>query len=158
MILEQILDHIHNYFEKDIVEGEFTIESGSISLDFLQEGQYFKIVGSVFNDGVHVYHEPNNNVTGQTSGSQIEDTLTDEVFEGEIWAMAVPRAVIALASEIQEWANTYGDSMVSPYQSESFGGYSYTKKSSGSQESSANDSSDWRSVFRSRLNNWRKIS
>lgn len=142
MMLEQILDHIHNYFVKEVVSGKFTISEG-IQLDFLQEGQYFKIVGSVLNDGIYMYPASD---------------LIDEEFDGEIWAMAVPRAVIALASEIEDWNEKFGDSAVSPFQSESFGGYSYTKKSGGSQSESGYDPSDWRSVFRSRLNNWRKIS
>lgn len=142
-MLEQILNYIHNYFEKDIVPGVYTISSGTISIDFLQNNQYFRIVGSVFNDGVYRYPVAN---------------LTDETFTGEVWALAVPPAVIALVSEIENWTSKYSDAMNSPYQSESFGGYSYTKKSSGGQSNNDNDSSDWRSIFRSRLNHWRKVS
>ena len=141
-MLEQILDYIHNYFEKDIVPGTYTVSSGSIDVDFLQNNQYFRIRGSVFNDGVYKY--PVNN-------------LVDEEFTGEIWAMAVPPAVIALSAEITNWMSKYGEAMDGPYQSESFGGYSYTKKSSGGSSGNA-DPSDWRSVFSSRLNHWRKIS
>ena len=141
-MLEQILDYIHNYFEKEVISDTFTVSSGSLNVDFLQNGQYFRIVGSVFNDGVHQYPASN---------------LVDEVFSGEIWAMAVPPAVIAVSKEIGDWVEKYGDVMNGPFQSESFGGYSYTKKSSGGSNDS-NDASDWRSVFRSRLNNWRKIS
>ena len=72
-----VLNHLNNYFvvKDGIHRDTFTIENGSVSLDFLQNGQYFKIIGSVFNDGIYQYP-----VTG----------LTDEEFEGEIWAMAVP--------------------------------------------------------------------
>lgn len=142
-MIEQILNYIHNYFEKDIVHGTFTVSSGALDVDFLQDDQYFRIKGSVFNDGVHRF---------PTSD------LIDESFHGEIWAMAVPPAVIALSNEIEEWVTKYGDQMDSPYQSESFGGYSYTKKSSGGSVNDGNDASDWRSVFRTRLNHWRKIS
>lgn len=142
-MIEQILNYIHNYFEKDIVRGTFTVSSGELGVDFLQDNQYFRIRGSVFNDGVHRF---------PTSD------LIDETFQGEVWAMAVPPAVIALSNEIEEWITKYGDQMDSPYQSESFGGYSYTKKSSGGSSNDGNDASDWRSVFRTRLNNWRKIS
>lgn len=142
-MIEQILNYIHNYFEKDIVRGTFTVSSGELGVDFLQDNQYFRIRGSVFNDGVHRF---------PTSD------LIDETFHGEVWAMAVPPAVIALSNEIEEWVAKYGDQMDSPYQSESFGGYSYTKKSSGGSSNDGNDASDWRSVFRTRLNNWRKIS
>ena len=143
-MIEQILDYIHNYFEKEIRRGVFTIAGGRPVVSFIQSDQYFRIVGSVFNDGVYKLSN--------------DMTLKDETFEGEIWAMAVPPAVIALSSEIEEWVDKYGDSANSPYQSESFGGYSYTKKSPSGNANDGNDASDWRSVFRSRLNHWRKIS
>lgn len=139
-MLEQILDYIHNYFEREIKHGSFVISSGNLSVSFLQDGQYFRIVGSVFNDGIHVYPASD---------------LTDEVFEGEIWAMAVPPAVIALSNEVQDWeTNNNGNS---PFTSESFGGYSYTKGTS-SRGSGGSTPIGWRDVFASRLNQWRKIS
>lgn len=142
-MLEQILDYIHNYFERDIVDGSFTISDGSVVLDFLQDGQHFRIHGSVFNDGVYKY---------PASG------LIDETFTGEIWAMAVPPAVIALADEITAWIDKYGDAMNSPYQSESFGGYSYSKGSGQNSSNNSSNPADWRVVFGSRLNHWRKIA
>ncbi len=141
--LEQVLNFIHNYFEKDIVKGTFTVSDGVMDLPFIKEGQYFRIVGSIFNDGIYKHPASLN---------------ADEVFEGEIWAMAVPPAVIAISVEIEEWINKYSSTMNSPFQSESFGGYSYTKKSSGGGGNSSYDPSDWRNLFRSRLNQWRKIS
>lgn len=137
-MLEQILDFIHNYFIREVHRGKFNISDGTIDLDFLQNGQYFKIVGSVFNDGIYQYPRFD---------------LMDETFVGEIWAMAVPSAVIALSNDIEKWQEQYGDKSLSPYQSESFGGYSYTKASA-----STGGQVDWRTVFRSRLNRWRKIS
>lgn len=143
-MLEQILDYIHNYFVKGVYCGLYRISGGTLTMDVLQEGQYYRIVGSIFNDGVHRY-------------SSEETSLMDEEFMGEIWAMAVPPAVIALSDEISAWIEKYGDAMNSPYQSESFGGYSYNKGSGGSG-GSAIGSADWRSVFGSRLNRWRKIN
>lgn len=140
-MLEQILDYIHNYFLKEVYRGTFVIESGSINVTSLQDGQYFRIVGSVFNDGVHQF--PN-------------DELVDETFNGEVWAMAVPPSVIALSEEIANWIIKYGDISQSPYNSESFGGYSYTK--SNGNEAGSNNSGSWQSVFGSRLRRWRKIS
>lgn len=143
-MLEQILDFIHNYFVKEVYRGKFKISSNTLNVDFLQEGQYYKIVGSVFNDGVHTYSS---------------DSLIDEEFTGEVWAMAVPPTIIALVSEINDWIEKYGDVMNSPFQSESFGGYSYSKGSGGSGDNnnSAN-AADWRKVFGSRLNAYRKIN
>lgn len=143
-MLEQILDFIHNYFVREVYRGKFKISSNTLNVDFLQEGQYYRIMGSVFNDGVHKYSS---------------DSLTDEEFVGEVWAMAIPPAIIALADEINTWLEKYGEIMNSPFQSESFGGYSYSK---GSGVSSDNDNSanaaDWRKVFGSRLNSYRKIN
>jgi hypothetical protein len=137
-MLEQVLRHINNFFEVDMRHGEYTVEDGSVTLPFLQEGQYFRIVGSVFNDGVYQY---------PASG------LTDETFDGSVWALAVPKEVLELAEEIKGWQEKYGDVSTSPYTNESFGGYSYTKAANEATGSGAT----WQGQFRSRLNTWRKI-
>jgi hypothetical protein len=138
-MLEQVLNYIHNYFEVNIVRDKFVISSGSIDIGFLQPGQYFRIKGSVFNDGVYQFPA---------------EGLHDEEFSGEVWAMAVPPSVIALVADIEKWVDDYGSVIDSPYQSESFGGYSYSK-ASGSNSGSG--SVDWQDVFRNRLNQRRKI-
>lgn len=136
-MLDEILAEIRNYFAVKVHSGDFEVIGGKLSpLDFLQNGQYFRIVGSVMNDGVYRY---------PYSG------LTDETFSGEIWALAVPPTLIALAADIEEYEKKAKET-VSPYTSESFGGYSYTKAtdSNGSPLS-------WEKVFAKRLNKWRKI-
>ena len=141
-MLEEIMDYIHNYFEQAICRGTFTISSSSLQdVDFLQEGQYFRILGSVFNDGIYQY--PCN-------------SLIDEQFTGEIWALAIPQRVVALAEEITAWNEKYSDTLNSPYQSESFGGYSYTKRAGNS--SGGSDTLSWKTQFKSQLNHWRKIA
>ncbi len=143
-MLTDLCQELRNWFERKKYFGTFTIENGAISVpeDSLQDGQYFRVVGSVFNDGVHQYGE---------------DELTDEVFTGAIWAMAVPPSVIDLSERISEWVNQYGDLVSSPYQSESFGGYSYTKASSGQGNANLGSNPTWQSTFASELNKWRKI-
>ena len=89
-MLQEILDYIHNYFVKEVYRGTFKIESGSLTVDFLQNGQYYKIVGSVFNDGVHKYLDNT-------------DVLIDEEFQGEIWAMAVPKGILDLEADIHRF-------------------------------------------------------
>lgn len=143
-MIEQILDHIHNYFVKEVHHGNYKINSGKLDVDFLVDGQYFKIVGSVLNDGVYKY--------------EATLTLNDESFSGEIWAMAVPRAVIALSLEIEDWVGKYGEASSSPFQSESFGGYSYSKSSGGGSSSTGGGNGGWQDAFRSRLNAYRKIA
>ena len=136
-MLEQVLRHLNNWFLVDIHEGTFTVENGSITLPFLLTNQYFRIVGSVFNDGLHQYPAVD---------------LTDETFTGSVWALAVPKAVIDLSVEIEAWQEKNGDASVSPYQSESFGGYSYSKAT----DSASGGAVTWQTAFRSRLNAWRK--
>ena len=139
-MLEQVLMHLKNWFlvPGGIHEGTYTIEDGGITLPFLANGQYFRIVGSVFNDGLHQYPASD---------------LKAETFEGTVWALAVPQAVIELAAEIEAWQKKNGEASVSPYQSESFGGYSYSKAT----DSATGGALTWQSAFRSRLSAWRKL-
>ena len=139
-MLEQVLMNIRNWFSVDggIYSGTFTIKDGGITLPFLVNGQYFRICGSVFNDGLHQY----------PAGD-----LKTETFDGTVWALAVPQAVIDLAAEIEAWQKKNGDASVSPYQSESFGGYSYSKATDGASGGAVT----WQSAFRSRLSAWRKL-
>lgn len=147
-MLTELCGEIRNYFlrdyRKDIHAGRFVISNGSIEpLSFLQDGQYYRIKNSVMNDGVYQY--PNS-------------TLTDEVFVGEIWAMAVPPAVIALSHEIEEWISANKDALSTPYQSESFGGYSYNLKSGATNENGGGGSISWQMQFANKLNRYRRIS
>lgn len=139
-MLEQILMHLNNWFlvPGGIYSDTYTIESGRLVLPFLQNGQYFRICGSVFNDGLHQY--PANN-------------LTDEEFSGTVWALAVPEIVINLAAEIDAWEAKNGAAAAGPYQSESKADYSYTKAT----DAQTGDAVTWQSAFRSRLNQRRKI-
>ena len=139
-MLEQVLMHLKNWFlvPGGIHEGTYTIEDGGIALPFLANGQYFRICGSVFNDGLHQYPPSD---------------LKAETFEGAVWALAVPQAVIELSKEIESWQTKNGDASVSPYQSESFGGYQYSKAT----DSASGGAVTWQSAFRSRLNAWRKL-
>ena len=118
-MIEKTLDglcaEVRNYFVKKIYSGTFTVSGGSITLGGIAANQYICIVGSVFNDGVHKYP-----LTG----------LVDETFTGEIWAMAVPPSVIALAEDIEKFNKDVEERglLDKGYASESFGGYSYTLK------------------------------
>lgn len=147
-MLTEICQELRNWFDtyQDKWLGDFVIEDGVLSGEGveLQDGQYYRIISSVFNDGVHQ--------VGVSS-------LFPERFRGAVWAMAVPPQIIALSEKIQAWLDKYGgiDSVaMSPYNSESFGGYSYSK-SGGASGSGAGSGADWRSAFAADLNRWRKI-
>ena len=139
-MLTELCAEIRNYFlvPGGIHRGTFTISGGELApLDFLKEGQYFRIVGSTLNDGVYQYPAVG---------------LADESFAGAVWAMAVPPAVIALADDIKAFCNSDA-AKVSQFKSESFAGYSYTK---ATDENGAVLS--WQSAFAKRLNHYRRIS
>ena len=139
-MLEQVLMHLKNWFlvPGGIHEGTYTIEDGGIALPFLANGQYFRICGSVFNDGLHQY----------PAGD-----LKTETFDGTVWALAVPQAVIDLASEIEAWEKKNGEAASGIYQSESFGGYSYSKAT----DAETGGAVTWQSAFKKQLSAWRKI-
>lgn len=148
-MLTELCQELRNWFEKEKHFGTFTIEGGRLTdSSFLQDGQYYRIVGSVFNDGVYV-NEPD------------DASLIDETFDGAIWAMAVPPTVVALSDKIDAWNALYGGAdshNMSPFNSESFGGYSYTKgDGAGGSGSGGSGVPTWQSTFASELNNWRKI-
>lgn len=141
-MLEELMRECRNWFKvpDGAYSGTFTIKDGSITLPFLVEGQYFRIIGSVFNDGVYQYG----------AGG-----LTDETFDGAVWALAVPAAFISLVEDVEAWCGKYESAANSPFQSESFAGYSYTKSSTNGD--SGGSVPGWQSVFASRLNKWRKL-
>ena len=152
-MLSELCHELRNWFDRGQPRfvGKFKIEEGQIkSLRFsreIQNGQYFRIIGSVFNDGVYCYND--------------ELFLKDESFYGGIWLMSIPPEVIELSAQIDLWKEKYGtiDSQsMSPFNSESFGGYSYSKGSSSvSGSGSISNPNSWQSVFADQLNRWRKI-
>lgn len=141
-MLEQICAFIHNFFYGDRYAGTFTIENGVLTVDGLVDGQYFRICGSRFNDGVYRYGV---------------DQLTDETFTGVIWEMRPPRAFLDIVAEIEAWNAQYGDTVNSPYQSESvLGVYNYQLKTGG--VSMGENLATWQSIFGQRLKQWRKLA
>lgn len=144
-MLEQVLTHIHNWFRvRDDVggihPGKYTIEDGGVVLPFLRDGQYFRIMGSVFNDGLYRY------------GPEME-ALHDETFDGAVWALAIPREVIDLSAEMAEWEAKNGAAAAGAYQSESFSGYSYSKATDSKTGGAV---TVW-STFRERMNPYRRL-
>lgn len=138
-MLETVLNHLHNWFEiRGAARAEtFSIVSGALELSFLLNGQYYRIEGSVFNDGLHKY--------GDT-----EDALEDETFTGRIIPLAIPKAVVNLSDEIAAWcANNPASDKIS----ESFDGYSYSRGTDGNGSAAGG----WQTAFRSRLNTWKKV-
>lgn len=149
-MLSELCQELKNWFDRNQpkLHGDFEISEGKITdetfIEAIQNNQYFRIISSVFNDGVYKYT------------NDLE--LINEKFNGSIWLMAIPKDVIDLSAEIDAWQAKYNNidsEAMSPFASESFGGYSYTKASGNSESGSSNPS--WQSVFASKLNLWRKI-
>lgn len=147
MGLDVLCAELKNYFIKDrsaIHLGDFEVKDGMVSpLDFMKVGQYFRIVGSDLNEGVYLYN-----------GEPMD--LKDEVFNGAIWAMSVPPIVLALSADIDAWRveNEALDSEnMSPYTSESYDGYSYSKGGN----SKGGTATSWQSQFADRLKPYRRL-
>ena len=147
-MLTQICQYLRNWFDRERIIGKFAITGGEITfangaaLPLLPE-QYYRLIGSVFNDGIKRY---------------CVDTLTDEpIFSGAVWSMAVPPDFIELVAEIEKWCGDNAQAISSPYASESFGGYSYSLRSGGGSSGSGDAGLTWQGQFASRLRPWRKI-
>ena len=151
-MLYEIMNHIHNFFpvKGAAITGEITIGDwifDTLNFDvgvtedtkdlrysttairlLLQDGQYYLVSGSIFNDGVYQYHK------GNTA------PLQEETFNGVVVPLAIPKPFLSLVDEISEWQAKNGN--LGAYQSESFGGYSYSRATNS----------------RARLNPWRKMA
>lgn len=151
-MLNEICAEIKNYFtfRGDIHIGDFAISGGVITPSFDIPTNYIRIVGSHLNDGVHVRGE---------NGFDLED---EAEFHGAVWVMSPPKDFLALVAEIEAWQKTNGaadSANMSPFQSESFGGYSYTKAGGGNSSGGGSAKvATWESTFASRLRMYRRIS
>jgi len=149
MTMYELCAECRNWFTRGVIRGTFRISDGAIEPPSgIQTGQYFRVVGSVFNDGIWQY---------PASG------MTDEEFSGAVWLLAIPPDFVALLDDINAWEAANRDAIASaaaeiiagPYTSESFAGYTYTKKTSlGDVPTTWKDP---RLGFSARLNEWRKI-
>ena len=143
----EVCQYLRNWFDKKQPHfvGDITISNGALPQTYgLKVGQYFRIVGSTLNDGVYQYP-----IT----------TLTDETFNGAILGMSLPKAFLSLLDDIETWKTKYASAdsaALSPYSSESFGGYAYSK-SSGSNDTATDKSGTWQGVFGARLAPYRKM-
>ena len=148
-MLTEVCQYLRNWFEREKLFGWFKVEGGILTrmdgtaLPILDE-QYFRVVGSVFNDGVHKLGDS-------------ADVLKDEpAFPGAVWLMSVPPVIVQLSDDVDAWKTANAAALASPYLSESFGGYSYSLRS-GSDAGGQATGLSWESQFASRLGPWRKI-
>lgn len=153
MDITEICLECKNFFLKngtaDIHQGHYVINGGNITdTRFLTASQFFRVSGSKLNDGVYF-----NTPEGRAM-------LIDEEFDGAIWDMSVPRTFIKLCEDIAEWQKKYGgvdSASMSPFNSESFGGYSYSKSPGGANSDGTASANTWQGVFAARLRKWRRL-
>lgn len=132
-MLYRVMRYLRNFFATTTYySGNFTVVDGVINPP-LNDGQYFLIEGSKYNNGVYIVGK---------------DTLTDESFYGVITLLAPPKDFIETVEAIEKFES---ENVKSAFTSESFGGYSYTKAQG------KNGPVTWREVFASELSIWRKI-
>lgn len=135
-MLTQICRHIKNYFPAESLQGEFRIENGRLTPDdILEPGCCYHISGSLHSDGVHIHPA---------------EGLIDEQFTGRLTKMAPPPDFLELCREIEDWEQKNSE-LSGVFVSESFGGYSYKRAEKNGCPAT------WRTVFRDRLNDFRKL-
>ena len=143
-MLTSVCQYLRNFFDRRSDGSrlpswteEITITGGELAgfTDRLLPGQYFRILDSVLNDGVHQYGV---------------DTLADETFSGTVQSMAVPQAVVDAAEALKEYRSKYGEALDSPFASENYFGYSWTKGTTA-------ETSGMPASVAATLNQWRKI-
>ena len=145
-VLLDVLREVNNFFHYETATeypyqhsetGSFVISNHVLSPvpAWLKTNQYVHIVGSVFNDGVFKYP------------SEFTQ-LVDEEFYGQVYGMAIPADLLALVTEISTYITNNPDS---PYASEAFGGYSYSKAANASGRPVS-----WQDTFGAKLNKYRK--
>lgn len=146
MTITDFCEVTRNWFDVSRHIGEYKIENGLIDLDYgagqyLPEplpNQYIRIVGSVLNDGIY------KNAEDEFEG------FADEIFKGAIWYLAIPNAVQELVGKINSWEEQNADALNKAYQSESFGGYSYSTGGNG-------EGISWQTHFAKDIERWQKI-
>ena len=153
-MLTELCAYLKNWFDEDEFHNKlprweqvFSIEDGKIDLSgMILKGQMFRIYGSMLNDGVYIYDD--------------DLVLKDETFTGLIQSMRTEPDFIALAKDIEEWLAKYGtitSMAMSPFNSESFNGYSYSMSTGGSSGDGSGGAASPIAMFGSRLARWKKI-
>lgn len=162
--LTDICKEINNWYDRRQRHfGTFTIKFGNL-LNFedkLKPGQFYRVIGSTFHDGVHLYTRNADGTFYPEPGAETESprpSAFNETFDGAIWPMFVPPNIIRLAKDVAAWRELYENAespALSPFAMESHGGYAYQMR--GGMTDAGNGVITWQSVFAARLNAERKF-
>ena len=82
--MTQVMRHIRNYFERERMDGEFTLQSGTLRP--MPPAPYIAIQGSAEHDGVYA--------------ADALPTGGAETFSGTVWGLHPPGDFVALCHEI----------------------------------------------------------
>lgn len=146
--LEQVLYHIHNWFDHDRISLRgCVVSNGQLPASVpIPDGAWYRIQGSLLNDGLHRHPATD---------------LSDETFDGTVTTCAIPKALLDVVEEIQDWIEhnrtAMGKLQDSPYQSESFDGYSYSIRSDLTAQNGSGGLTGWQAEFAGKLNAFRKM-
>lgn len=114
----EVMRHLNNFFERGYRATEYTITGGALApADLLRPGLWVCITGSFFHDGAW-------RIGADLRLEDLPEGTPDETFAGRVWMLAPPPAFLALCDEIDDFVKKINET---PYQSESFENYSYTK-------------------------------
>jgi len=156
MTLTDLCEKLRNWFDVDRHFGTFAIENGTIDLDFIREGQFYRLIGSK-QDGIYMFNgdylEFIKKITTDNNGEFIveADKIADETYKGALWELNIPKNFILQYANMCDWETKNADVLNSPFQSESFGGYSYSKANGSNGSLTVWDN------FASDLARWQKI-
>ena len=143
MNIESLMKECNNYFYRWKETNTFAIENNSITvLGKYLAGQYVRIVGSIANDGVYqieTYADNKITIIG----------LNNEVFEGTIYGLSVPKDFAELKNNIEAYNEK---AVISNTSSESFNNYSvsYAKDENGKPL-------QWQDIFKDNINIYRQM-
>ena len=126
-----VMRHVHNFFERGCVEGEFTVSGGVLTPE--PKAPFFAVEGSMYHDGVY-------------RPGEVKEA-PQEKFIGKVWLLCPPDDFLKLCEEISAFDDA---NPASAMQSESFGEYSYTRGGDGSKQA-------WSAVFALKLNSYRRM-
>ena len=131
-----VMRHVNNFFLREAVEGVFSV-SGDGVLSPAVDAPFIAVTGSTWHDGL--YDSASDMKTGH-----------EETFEGTVWALSPRAKFLALCKEIEAYVakNPTGAPV-----SESFGGYSYSRGTSGQ----GGGAITWREAFSDALRPYKRM-
>ena len=142
--MERILKYLNNYFYSFGKRGEFEANRNVLNVkDGFYLGQYIKVCGSNFNDGVYRI------VGTEDSGICLDRALNKETFNGVIFGLKVPKNLQELNFKIESYIESNSNNN---FVSESFGDYSYTRTTGRN-----GGLLTWQEAFREELKPYRKM-